>query len=130
MGPEIVRPLFEGHILALIWVYHLRGIWGDDIKKILASHHHMTPFSGKPLANTNIYYHKSIFFIILKIMHIFLILAHLYSLCVSPFQEKNERGKIEFRCYCSSSMLCTKLLTHTEKHFSSLIFLLKLCSTE
>ena len=68
--------------------------------------------------------------IIVKILHFFFILAHLYSLCVSPFQEKSERGKIEFKCYCSSSMMCTKLLTHTEKSFSSLIFLLKLCSTE
>ena len=70
------------------------------------------------------------YLIILKMMHISCILAHLYSLFVSPFQEKNERGKIEFRCCCSFSMLCTKLLTHTEKRFSSLIFLLKLCSTE
>ena len=92
MGPEILRPLFEGHILALIWVHHLRGIWGDDIKNFLAAHHHMTPFSGNPLANTNIYYHKSIFFIILKIMHIFWhSCSSLLFLCFTFSREKWER---------------------------------------
>ena len=58
MGPEILRPLFEGHILALIWVHHLRGIWDDDNRKIFAAPKNMTIESTITLIGTKMFYTK------------------------------------------------------------------------